>query len=207
MKKKKKSEEEKEEKVFFRSWSNDTKTTTSLSRSIRERRLTRCSNDASTRKGSSFCVETDDETDRREDGDGRGRKSVCRRGAEEKRDENNGDDVDAPAMWECRQREQSLVAEKRRREAKKMMKRKEEEEGRRTKEEDGSAAEKKSFSSSSSVGRKRNLLVAKLWIGRFADGRFGSFLARTKVKVFDFSFNLIANIPNSVFYVTTVAEP
>ena len=41
-------------------------------------------------------VETDDETDRRgEDGDGRGREeSVCRRGAEEKkRDENNGDDA------------------------------------------------------------------------------------------------------------------
>ena len=58
------------------------------------------------------------------------------------------------------------------------MKRKEEEEeeeGRRTKEKT-SAAEKKSFSSSSSsVWEKTKLLVAKLWIGRFADGRFGSF--------------------------------
>ena len=47
------------------------------------------------REKGSFCVETDDETDRRgEDGDGRGREeSVCRRGAEEKRDENNGDDA------------------------------------------------------------------------------------------------------------------
>ena len=98
----------------------------------------------------------------------------------------------------------SLVAEKRRREAKeKMMKRKEEEEeeeGRRTKEKT-SAAEKKSFSSSSSsVWEKTGICSSQnSGLDALPMAALEALRADAKVKVFDFSFNLIANVPNSVF--------
>ena len=96
----------------------------------------------------------------------------------------------------------SLVAEKRRREAKEKMKEEEEEEeeGRRTKEKT-SAAEKKSFSSSSSsVWEKTGICSSQnSGLDALPMAALEALRADAKVKVFDFSFNLIANVPNSVF--------
>ena len=109
--------------------------------------------------------------------------------------------LDAPTMTGMSSTGASLVAEKRRREAKeKMMKRKEEEEeGRRTKEKT-SAAEKKSFSSSSSVWEKTGICSSQnSGLDALPMAALEALRADAKVKVFDFSFNLIANVPNSVF--------
>ena len=109
--------------------------------------------------------------------------------------------LDAPTMTGMSSTGASMVAEKRRREAKeKMMKRKEEEEeGRRTKEKT-SAAEKKSFSSSSSVWEKTGICSSQnSGLDALPMAALEALRADAKVKVFDFSFNLIANVPNSVF--------
>ncbi len=108
--------------------------------------------------------------------------------------------LDAPTMTGMSSTGASLVAEKRRREAKeKMMERKEEEEGRRTKEKT-SAAEKKSFSSSSSVWEKTGICSSQnSGLDALPMAALEALRADAKVKVFDFSFNLIANVPNSVF--------
>ena len=90
----------------------------------------------------------------------------------------------------------SLVAEKRRREAKeKMMERKEEG---RTKEKT-SAADKRSFSTSS-VWEKTGICSSQnSGLDALPMAALEALRADAKVKVFDFSFNLIANVPNSVF--------
>ena len=97
----------------------------------------------------------------------------------------------------------SLVAEKRRREAKeKMMKRKEEEEeeeGRRTKER--RARRRKIFFVVVVVRLGENEICSSQNSGLDAlpMAALEALRADAKVKVFDFSFNLIANVPNSVF--------
>ena len=91
----------------------------------------------------------------------------------------------------------SLVAEKRRREAKeKMMERKEEG---RTKEKT-SAADKTGSFSSSSVWEKTGICSSQnSGLDALPMAALEALRADAKVKVFDFSFNSIANVPNSVF--------
>ena len=91
----------------------------------------------------------------------------------------------------------SLVAEKRRREAKeKMMERKEEG---RTKEKT-SAADKTGSFSSSSVWEKTGICSSQnSGLDALPMAVLEALRADAKVKVFDFSFNSIANVPNSVF--------
>ena len=107
--------------------------------------------------------------------------------------------LDAPTMTGMSSTGASLVAEKRRREAKEKMMERKEEEGRRTKEKT-SAAEKKSFSSSSSVWEKTGICSSQnSGLDALPMAALEALRADAKVKVFDFSFNLIANVPNSVF--------